>query len=51
MTPVTHARPEISGMIAGRPPTVVSAAIRPWKAEPMTERMVIVSPTVASPRA
>ena len=46
-----HARPVISGTIAGRPPTVVSAAIRPVKRVPITDSLTKLSPTASSPRA
>ena len=44
-----QALPRIAGTIAGRPPTVVSATIRPSKVEPMTEACDMLSPTSHRP--
>jgi len=43
--PVIQARPVISGMIAGVPSTVVSAAMRPVNREPMNDSLISSSPT------
>ena len=49
--PVIHPRPEISGTMAARPPTVVSLVIVPENVEPITERAVRRSPVFITPRA
>ena len=49
--PVIHARPVISGTIAGRPATVVSSATRPVKRVPITDSLTNGSPIASSPRA
>ena len=49
--PVIHARPVISGTIAGRPATVVSSTTRPVKRVPITDSLTNASPTASSPRA
>ena len=49
--PVTHARPVISGTIAGSPPTVVSSTARPVKRVPITDSLTNASPVASAPRA
>ena len=49
--PVIHARPVISGTMAGRPAIVVSSTIRPLKRVPSTDSLTNSSPTPSAPRA
>ncbi|HYW17682.1 MAG TPA: TonB-dependent receptor plug domain-containing protein [Allosphingosinicella sp.] len=49
--PVIQARPEISGRMAGRSPTMPRPTMRPVKVEPITDSRVSVSPSAISPRA
>ena len=49
--PVIQAWPAITGTMAGRPPSTVSASMRQWKVDPIIDRAAYRSPTRIRPLA